>query len=136
MLDEADIYAPAVSQPASKGRVMDLLRRGRSAGLGLLLATQNPGDLDYKGRENIKSWFVFKISEQHSINKIKPLLADGHAAGFLDRIPSFPVGQFLFARSPDAVAVAADRSLLKTDQLSEDEIRACAARIRTSTQRP
>jgi DNA helicase HerA-like ATPase len=41
MLDEADIYLPATSKPASKEPLESLLKRGRSAGLGIILATQN-----------------------------------------------------------------------------------------------
>lgn len=130
MLDEADIYAPATREPPSKSRVMDLLRRGRSAGLGMMIATQNPGDLDYRGRENIKTWLIGKVTETNSKEKVRPLLADAHAATYLDRLSSFQVGQFLLARSPDPLTFQANPSLLHTEQLSEDEIRQHASRLK------
>ena len=49
--DEADAYVPAMSSPPTKEPMFDLLRRARSGGIGVLLATQNPGDFDYKARD-------------------------------------------------------------------------------------
>ena len=56
-------YLPAVGKPATKEPMENLLRRARSAGLGLLLATQSPGDFDYKCRDNIRTWFVGQVKE-------------------------------------------------------------------------
>ena len=83
-LDEADAYLPASSKPATKEPLQDLLKRARSAGLGVMLATQNPGDLDYKGRDNIGTWWIGRIGSKTAIEKMKPLLsitAAGRAAG-------------------------------------------------------
>src|SRR5262249_30797194 len=74
LFDEADLYLPATSQPATKQPLENLLRRARSAGLGLLLATQSPGDLDYKCRDNIRSWFVGRIAQPVAIAKMRPML--------------------------------------------------------------
>jgi DNA helicase HerA-like ATPase len=46
--DEADRYLPARRQPSTKAPMEDLLKRACSAGLGVFLATQSPGDFDYK----------------------------------------------------------------------------------------
>ncbi len=54
LFDEADQYLPATRQPATKGPMENLLKRARSAGVGLLLATQSPGDFDYKCRDQIR----------------------------------------------------------------------------------
>jgi DNA helicase HerA-like ATPase len=49
LFDEADVYLPAgMKQPATKAPMEDLLKRARSAGVGVFLATQSPGDFDYK----------------------------------------------------------------------------------------
>ena len=63
-LDEADQYLPATSKPPTKGPLESLLKRGRSAGLGVMLATQSPGDLDYKGRDNLRAWLVGRVQER------------------------------------------------------------------------
>ena len=76
LFDEADLYLPAVRQPATKEPMEHLLKRARSAGLGLLLATQSPGDFDYKCRDNIRAWFVGQVKEANSIAKMKPMLSD------------------------------------------------------------
>src|SRR5262249_31576664 len=76
LLDEADMYLPATSRPATKGPLENLIRRARSAGVGVFLASQSPGDFDYRGRDNIASWFVGRISQQVSIRKMQPLFAD------------------------------------------------------------
>ena len=76
MFDEADLYLPAVRQPASKEPMEHLLRRARSAGLGLLLATQSPGDFDYRCRDNIRTWFVGQVKESNSLAKMKPMLSE------------------------------------------------------------
>ncbi|HEY8194758.1 MAG TPA: helicase HerA-like domain-containing protein, partial [Hyphomicrobium sp.] len=63
MFDEADLYIPANSKPATAEPLQSLLKRARSAGLGMMLATQSPGDLDYKSRDQITSWFIGRVRE-------------------------------------------------------------------------
>ncbi|MBX2812253.1 MAG: DUF853 family protein [Myxococcales bacterium] len=75
-IDEADRYVPAIREPPTKRPLEDLLRRARSAGLGVMLATQNPGDFDYRARDNILTWFVGKLSQQRSIDKLKDVFGD------------------------------------------------------------
>ena len=48
-MDEIAGYFPPVANPPSKAPLMTLLKQGRAFGLGVVLATQNPVDLDYKG---------------------------------------------------------------------------------------
>jgi hypothetical protein len=121
LFDEADVYLPAKSQPASKAPMEDLLKRGRSAGIGLMLATQSPGDLDYKCRENIRSWFLGRIKEDTAIGKLKPMLASarGNVAA---KLPSQQPGEFQLVRDGDVVSLKAARSLMPTQQLADDAI--------------
>ena len=71
MFDEADLYIPANSKPATAEPLQSLLKRARSAGLGLMLATQSPGDLDYKSRDQITSWFIGRVREDTALRKLK-----------------------------------------------------------------
>ena len=71
LFDEADAYLPAVRQPATKAPMESLLRRARSAGVGLFLATQSPGDLDYKCRDQIRTWLIGRVKEQVAIGKLQ-----------------------------------------------------------------
>ena len=121
LLDEADIYLPAQSKPATKQPMQELLRRARSAGLGVFLATQSPGDLDYRCRDNITSWFVGKIQQNTSIEKMRPLLADcrSNPSG---KLASLGPGEFFVLTEGDVVELKAERSIMKTDQLPEEQI--------------
>ena len=69
LFDEADLYLPAQRQPPTKGPMEDLLKRARATGVGLLLATQSPGDFDYKCRDNIRAWFVGRVKEETALGR-------------------------------------------------------------------
>lgn len=92
MLDEADLYLPATRTPVSKKPVEDLLRRARSKGLGVFLATQSPGDLDYKCRDNIVTWLVGLVAQETALKKLEPMFRDTHLD--LNRLASQKVGEF------------------------------------------
>jgi energy-coupling factor transporter ATP-binding protein EcfA2 len=129
MLDEADLYLPAgTSKPPSKEPLLDLLRRARSGGLGVMLATQSPGDLDYHSREQIHSWFVGRIHEPRSIEKLKPLFERKPAAA--SKLGDLRPGHFMVLRSATIVEIERAPSLLITEQLPESEIQELAARNR------
>jgi DNA helicase HerA-like ATPase/energy-coupling factor transporter ATP-binding protein EcfA2 len=125
MLDEADIYLPANSKPATKQPMQDLLRRARSAGVGVFLATQSPGDLDYRCRDNISSWFVGKIQENTALDKMRPLLSD-YRSNPAAKLATADTGDFFVLADGNVIELKADRSLMKTDQLSEEQILAAA----------
>ncbi|MDV6344557.1 zonular occludens toxin domain-containing protein [Nitrosomonas sp. Is37] len=72
LLDEADLYLPVQSKSATKDPLENLLRRARSAGLGLMLATQSPGDLDYRARDQISSWFIGRVTQNTALDKLRP----------------------------------------------------------------
>jgi hypothetical protein len=74
LFDEADAYLPAVGKPATKGPMESLLKRARSAGLGLFLATQSPGDFDYRCRDQVLTWLLGRIKEPVALGKLKPML--------------------------------------------------------------
>ena len=57
-MDEIFGYMPPVANPPSKKLFLTLLKQARAYGLGLVLATQNPVDLDYKGLSNTGTWFI------------------------------------------------------------------------------
>lgn len=63
-MDEIAGYFPPVSMPPSKGPMMTLLKQARAYGLGIVLCTQNPIDLDYKGLSNCGTWFIGKLQTE------------------------------------------------------------------------
>ena len=72
-MDEIFGYLPPTAMPPSKKPMMILLKQARAFGLGLLLATQNPVDLDYKALANIGSWWIGRLQTERD----KARLLDG-----------------------------------------------------------
>jgi len=116
-LDEADIYMPANRNSGVKVVLEGLLRRGRSGGLGMLLATQSPGDMDYKCRENIRSWFIGLLKEVNSLGKIDSIVGD-----FKHEVSRLCVGEFIGITEGHRGKFKGELSKLTTMQYSEDEI--------------
>ncbi len=63
-MDEIFGYFPPVANPPSKKPLLTLLKQARAFGLGVVLATQNPVDLDYKGLANIGTWFLGRLQTE------------------------------------------------------------------------
>jgi hypothetical protein len=126
LIDEADVYLPANSVPITKPPLENLLRRGRSAGVGLLLATQSPGDLDYRCRENVRSWLIGLIKQNTALEKLKPMFPQ-ESRQQLDAIAKQRVGQFCLVADGEATNFEAARNLIETEQVPESRIHALAA---------
>jgi DNA helicase HerA-like ATPase len=129
MLDEADLYLPASGKPASKAPIENALRRFRSQGIGLLLASQNPGDFDYRSRSNILTWIVGKVTQTTSQKKLAPVFGDA-GAGALERLATHATGEFCFVRDEAVRRFQANRNLLPTDQLPDADILRAARECR------
>jgi len=69
-MDEVYGYFPPVAKPPSKPPMMVLLKQARAFGLGIVLATQNPVDLDYKGLANIGTWFLGRLQTQRDKDRV------------------------------------------------------------------
>ncbi|MDB6175094.1 MAG: putative ATPase [Chthoniobacteraceae bacterium] len=121
MIDEADLFLPAVGQPASKQPIENALRRFRSQGIGLILASQNPGDFDYRCRGNIQTWLVGKITETLSHRKLAPVFGDAGGA-FLQRLAQHATGEFCLVREDALCRFKSQLNLLRTEQLPDAEI--------------
>ncbi|MCW1885297.1 DUF87 domain-containing protein [Luteolibacter flavescens] len=78
-MDEIFGYLPPTANPPSKKPMMTLLKQGRAFGLGCLLATQNPVDLDYKALSNIGTWFLGRLQTER--DKLRVLDGLEGAAG-------------------------------------------------------
>jgi hypothetical protein len=60
-MDEIYGFIPPVAEPPSKKPLLTLLKQARAFGVGVVLATQNPVDLDYKALSNIGTWFIGRL---------------------------------------------------------------------------
>ena len=83
-MDEILGYFPPVANPPSKAPLLTLLKQGRAFGLGVVLATQNPVDLDYKGLANTGTWFLGRLQTERDKARMLDGL-EGAAAGSMDR---------------------------------------------------
>jgi hypothetical protein len=63
-MDEVFGYLPPVANPPSKPPLLTLLKQARAFGVGVMLATQNPVDLDYKALSNTGTWFLGKLQTE------------------------------------------------------------------------
>lgn len=75
-MDEIFGFFPPSKNPPSKEPMLLLLKQARAFGCGIILSTQNPVDIDYKGLSNIGTWFIGKLQTKQDIAKV----LDGIAA--------------------------------------------------------
>lgn len=69
-MDEVAGYLPPVADPPSKKPLMLLFKQARAFGVGVLLATQNPVDLDYKALSNAGTWFIGRLQTPQDIDRV------------------------------------------------------------------
>ena len=79
-MDEIFGYFPPVKNPPSKAPLLTLLKQARAFGLGVVLSTQNPVDLDYKGLSNTGTWFIGRLQTDRDKARVIEGL-EGAAAG-------------------------------------------------------
>ena len=63
-MDEIFGFFPPVANPPSKKPLLTMLKQARAYGVGVVLATQNPVDLDYKGLSNTGTWFLGRLQTE------------------------------------------------------------------------
>jgi DNA helicase HerA-like ATPase len=84
-MDEIFGYFPPSANPPSKLPMLTLLKQARAFGLGVVLATQNPVDLDYKGLSNTGTWLIGRLQTDRDKGRVLDGLesaAQGSGAGF------------------------------------------------------
>lgn len=131
VLDGAELFLPASAGKAPpKEPLQELLKRAGAAGLGLVLASPRPGELDYRRCASIDTWFVGK-AEESALDKMKALFELrplGH------RSPSrLESGRFVLLRESGARDVERGSPLIPIEPLGEigdAELKALAARTR------
>jgi hypothetical protein len=79
-MDEIFGYFPPVSNPPSKQPLLTLLKQARAFGIGVVLATQNPVDLDYKGLSNCGTWFIGRLQTERDKDRLLDGLASASGA--------------------------------------------------------
>jgi hypothetical protein len=126
VLDGADLFLPAGAGKApAKEPLQELLKRAGTAGLGLVLASQHPGELDYRRCASIDTWFVGKTEDQ-TLEKMKALFEHRPLGR---RNPSrLESGRFVMLHEGGARDVERGSPLIKIEQLGGAELKTLAAR--------
>jgi hypothetical protein len=86
-MDEIFGFFPPTANPPSKTPMLTLLKQARAFGVGVVLATQNPVDLDYKGLSNAGTWFLGRLQTERDKERVLEGLegASAAAGGAFDR---------------------------------------------------
>ncbi|HUQ71143.1 MAG TPA: ATP-binding protein, partial [Planctomycetaceae bacterium] len=79
-MDEVFGFFPPTANPPSKIPMLTLLKQARAYGLGVMLATQNPVDLDYKGLSNCGTWFIGRLQTERDKGRLLDGLEGASAA--------------------------------------------------------
>jgi hypothetical protein len=80
-MDEIFGFMPPVAEPPSKRPLLTLLKQARAFGVGVVLATQNPVDLDYKGLSNCGTWFIGRLQTDRDKARVLDGLSGADAGG-------------------------------------------------------
>jgi hypothetical protein len=110
-MDEIFGYFPPVANPPSKLPLLTLLKQGRAFGLGVVLATQNPVDLDYKGLANTGTWFIGRLQTERDKARVLEGL-EGIAAG---------TGQKFDRQAMEQLLAGLDKRIFLMNNVHEDE---------------
>ncbi|MBC7975459.1 MAG: AAA family ATPase [Myxococcales bacterium] len=126
VLDGADLFLPAGPRnPPAKQPLQELLKRAGTIGLGLVLVSQRPGDIDYQSCAPIETWLVGKADEL-TVGRMKSLFTQ-HPLGH--RNPSrLEPSRLLMLHDGGAREVERASPLLRIEQLGEIELKSLAAR--------
>jgi hypothetical protein len=84
-MDEIFGYFPPTAMPPSKLPMLTLMKQARAFGLGVLVATQNPVDLDYKGLSNAGTWFIGRLQTERDRGRVIDGLLSAQAGAGFDR---------------------------------------------------
>ena len=81
-MDEIFGYLPPTSNPPSKTPMLTLLKQARAFGVGMVFATQNPVDLDYKALSNMGTWFIGRLQTERDKARLLDGLESATGGGF------------------------------------------------------
>jgi len=84
-MDEVFGFFPPTAMPPSKLPLLTLMKQARAFGVGVVLATQNPVDLDYKGLGNAGTWLIGRLQTERDQARVMDGLLSSGAGGGLDR---------------------------------------------------
>ena len=102
-IDEVAPFIPPVRKPSAKEGLQLLFKQARKYGVCCLMATQNPGDVDYKAMAQFGTWAIGRLTTRQDLKKIEPTikaLAPTGSDAILATLPALRPGEFVLL-SPD-----------------------------------
>lgn len=102
-IDEVAPFIPPVKAPSCKPALSLIFKQARKYGVCCLMATQNPGDVDYKAMAQFGTWAIGRLTTRQDQKKIQPTinaLDPDHADEIMGALPTQQAGQFMLI-SPD-----------------------------------
>jgi energy-coupling factor transporter ATP-binding protein EcfA2 len=118
-LDAAEQALPRDREPVLKDQLLDALKRFRWAGLGLLLTSERPEEVDLSGKDHIHTWFLGRIEDPSAIASVEALVQDQRldvAAG----LPALKSGHYYLLRGAASQLVRAEQPIA-TGSRSEEQ---------------
>ncbi|HVI01360.1 MAG TPA: helicase HerA-like domain-containing protein, partial [Enhygromyxa sp.] len=124
-LDEVAPYIPPVRKPQCKDSLQLLFKQARKYGVCCLMATQNPGDVDYRAMSQFGTWALGRLTTRQDLKKVEPTvksLAPATCDAVMAELPRLEPGQFVLL-SPDHFAepTGLQTRWLYTQHLTLDE---------------
>ncbi|HWM88516.1 MAG TPA: hypothetical protein VNO33_21820, partial [Kofleriaceae bacterium] len=101
-IDEVAPFMPPVRKPACKEDLQVLFKQARKFGVGCVVATQNPGDVDYKAMGQFGTWALGRLATRQDLKKVEPAVRSlmPGATPILEEVPSLRPGELVLL-SPD-----------------------------------
>ncbi len=134
-IDEVAPFIPPVRKPACKEDLELVFKQARKYGVGCLIATQNPGDVDYKALSQFGTWAIGRLATRQDLKKVEPALravAGASTDDVVAELPGLKPGALVVV-SPDhfdAPRALATRRLCTAHQTLDETIIERLARAR------
>jgi hypothetical protein len=104
-MDEVFGFVPPTAEPPAKRPILTLLKQGRAFGIGMLLSTQNPVDLDYKAMSNAGTWCIGRLQTERDkarvLEAVTAATGDTDVGSIDDRISTLGKRTFLLHSTDD-----------------------------------
>ena len=103
-MDECFGYVPPSAEPPSKKPILTILKQARAFGVGLMLVTQNPVDIDYKAMSNAGTWIIGRLQTENDKRRVLDGIRGG-LPGLSERISNLQKREFLMYQAKKSTQV-------------------------------
>jgi DNA-binding Lrp family transcriptional regulator len=135
-IDEVAPFIPPVRKPACKDALALVFKQARKYGVACLMATQNPGDVDYRAMAQFGTWALGRLTTRQDLKKVEPTvkaLAPTACDTIIGRLPALSPGQLVLLSPdvlPEPIELYTRWLLTRHETWNEERIEAYADRTR------